>query len=54
VRDSNSIDDLIPGVTLSLQEASEKKIRLKVEPDRDAAKEARYLPFEADGFSFNR
>jgi flagellar hook-associated protein 2 len=40
VRDSNSIDDLIPGVTLALQEASEKKIKLKVEPNRDAAKEA--------------
>lgn len=40
VRDTNSIGDLIPGVTLSLQEASEKKIKLKVEPDRDAAKEA--------------
>ena len=40
VRESNSISDLIPGVTLSLQEPSDKKVKLKVEPDRDAAKEA--------------
>lgn len=40
VRDSNSISDLIPGVTLNLQEASDKKIRLKVEPDREKSKEA--------------
>ena len=40
VRDSNSISDLLPGVTLNLQEASDKKIRLKVEPDRDKSKEA--------------
>ncbi|HOX13424.1 MAG TPA: flagellar filament capping protein FliD [Spirochaetia bacterium] len=40
VRDTNSISDLIPGVTLNLQEASDKKIRLKVEPDREKSKEA--------------
>ncbi|MCK7577237.1 MAG: flagellar filament capping protein FliD [Chromatiales bacterium] len=40
VRDTNSISDLIPGVTLNLQEASDKKVRLKVEPDREKSKEA--------------
>ena len=40
VRESNSITDLIPGVTLNLQEASDRKIRLKVEPDREKSKEA--------------
>ncbi len=40
VRETNSISDLIPGVTLDLQDASDKKIRLKVEPDREKSKEA--------------
>lgn len=40
IRDGNSVSDLIPGVTLNLQEASDKKIRLKVEPDREKSKEA--------------
>jgi len=40
VRDTNTISDLIPGVTLNLQEASDKKVKLKVEPDREKSKEA--------------
>jgi len=39
-RDSNEISDVIPGVTLSVKEASEKTISLKVEPDRKAVKDA--------------
>jgi flagellar hook-associated protein 2 len=39
-RDSNSVSDLIPGVTLSLKQASAEKIKLSVEPDRQAVKDA--------------
>ncbi len=39
-RQSNKIDDLVPGVTLNLAEASEKPVKLKIEPDREAVKEA--------------
>lgn len=39
-RPSNAIDDLIPGVTLNLQRPSDTPIRLDVEPNRQAAKEA--------------
>jgi flagellar hook-associated protein 2 len=41
-RPSNAIDDLIPGVTLNLKEASEKAVRLKIEPDREAVKAGLY------------
>ena len=40
IRPSNTIDDLIPGVTLNLQRSSETPVRLDVEPNREAAKEA--------------
>jgi len=39
-RETNSISDLIPGVTLELHGASEKAVKLTIEPDREAAKEA--------------
>ena len=39
-RSSNEIDDLIPGVKLTLRSSSDVPIKLNVEPDRDAAKEA--------------
>lgn len=39
-REKNEIDDLIPGVKLSLRGASDEKVKLSVEPDREAAKEA--------------
>jgi len=39
-RGSNTIDDLISGVTLTLVNASEKKVTLSIEPDREAVKEA--------------
>lgn len=39
-RDSNEIKDMIPGVTLQLKEVSDKAVKLSVEPDRKAAKEA--------------
>jgi flagellar hook-associated protein 2 len=40
VRPTNSIDDLIPGVTLNLQRPSETPVKLDIEPNREAAKEA--------------
>ncbi len=40
VRDTNDIDDLIPGVTLSLHRESRDPVSLDVEPDRDRVKEA--------------
>jgi flagellar hook-associated protein 2 len=40
IRPSNKIDDLIPGVTLNLQRPSETPVRLDIEPNREAAKEA--------------
>jgi len=39
-RPSNAVSDIVPGVTLNLKAASEKPVKLKVEPDRDAAKES--------------
>ncbi len=39
-RSSNTIDDLIPGVTLSLKKPGEGKIKLSVEPDREKVKDA--------------
>jgi flagellar hook-associated protein 2 len=40
IRPTNSIDDLIPGVTLNLQRPSETPVKLDIEPNREAAKEA--------------
>jgi flagellar hook-associated protein 2 len=40
VRPTNNIDDILPGVTITLKGVSEKPIKLGVEPDRDAIKEA--------------
>lgn len=39
-RPSNEISDLVPGVTLQVKEATEKPVKLKIEPDREGAKEA--------------
>ncbi len=39
-RESNDISDLIPGVTLNLHEKSDKAVKLSIEPDREASKEA--------------
>lgn len=39
-RSSNNITDLIPGVTLTVKSSSDAPVKLAVEPDRDAAKEA--------------
>jgi flagellar hook-associated protein 2 len=39
-RPANSISDLIPGVTLTVKAATEKPVRLKVEPDREAVQAA--------------
>ena len=39
-RGKNDIDDLIPGVKLTLRGVSDAKVKLSVEPDRKAAKEA--------------
>jgi len=39
-RDKNEIDDLIPGVTLNLHEATGKTETLKVKPDTETAKES--------------
>jgi flagellar hook-associated protein 2 len=39
-RSSNSIDDLLPGVTLTVRAATEKPVKLNVEPDREGVKEA--------------
>ncbi len=38
-RDGNTVDDLIPGVTLHLHGSSEKPVSLSVEPDREAVKD---------------
>ncbi len=37
-RDSNTIDDVIPGVTIELRGAGEKPVELSVEPDREEIK----------------
>jgi flagellar hook-associated protein 2 len=39
-RDSNEIDDLIPGVTLNLRRASPDPVEVDVQPDRESAKDA--------------
>jgi len=38
-RETNDIDDLIPGVNLELQKAGDEEVDLKIEPDRELAKE---------------
>ncbi len=40
VRSTNSIDDLIPGVTLTLQEPTENQETITIKPDTEVAKEA--------------
>jgi len=39
IRGSNTIDDVIPGVTLNLRRASDTPVDVTVSPDREAAKE---------------
>ncbi|AEF83190.1 flagellar filament capping protein FliD [Leadbettera azotonutricia] len=39
-RSSNNIDDLLPGVTLTVRAATEKPVKLNVEPDREGVKDA--------------
>jgi len=39
-RTGNAISDVIPGVTLNIKSASEKPVRLKVQPDREAVQTA--------------
>lgn len=39
-RDSNEIDDLIPGVTLNLRRPSPDPVEVEVQPDRESAKDA--------------
>lgn len=39
-RDSNEIDDLIPGVTLNLRRPSTEPVEVEVQPDRESAKDA--------------
>jgi flagellar hook-associated protein 2 len=39
-RPSNAISDLVPGVTLNVKQASDKPIRLAVQPDREAVQSA--------------
>jgi flagellar hook-associated protein 2 len=39
-RPRNDIDDLIPGVTLSVRSPSDRPVKLGVEPDREAVKDA--------------
>lgn len=39
-RPSNDISDIVPGVTLTLKAASDKPVRLTVEPNRDGVKDA--------------
>jgi flagellar hook-associated protein 2 len=38
-RPSNTVTDVIPGVTLNLKAASDKPVALKVQPDRDAVQQ---------------
>lgn len=38
-RSSNTVSDLLPGVTLDLRQASDKPVKLSIKPDREAAKE---------------
>ncbi len=39
-RAANAISDVIPGVTLNVKSASDKPVRLRVQPDRDAVQAA--------------
>jgi flagellar hook-associated protein 2 len=39
-RDGNAISDLIPGVTLNVKSASDKPVRLRIAPDREAVQSA--------------
>jgi flagellar hook-associated protein 2 len=39
-RSGNEIDDLVPGVSLTVRGVSDRPVRLTVEPDREAVKEA--------------
>jgi flagellar hook-associated protein 2 len=39
-RPGNEIDDLVPGVTITALDVSDRPIRLRVEPDREAVKES--------------
>jgi flagellar hook-associated protein 2 len=39
-RPANDIDDLIPGVTVTVRAPSERSVKLNIEPDRDSIKEA--------------
>jgi len=39
-RSSNTIEDLIPSVTLTLKGASDRPVKIQVEPDRQASKDA--------------
>jgi flagellar hook-associated protein 2 len=39
-RGSNSIDDLIPGVTLNLQDVHAKEVTLSIQPDTEAVKDS--------------
>jgi len=39
-RSSNTIDDLIPSVTLTLKGSSDRPVKINVEPDRQASKDA--------------
>ncbi len=39
-RPSNDVDDVIPNVTLHLHSATEKPVTIKINPDKDSAKEA--------------
>ena len=39
-RSGNEITDLIPGVTINVREASNRPVRLTVEPDREAVKDS--------------
>ncbi|MCL2762088.1 MAG: flagellar filament capping protein FliD [Treponema sp.] len=40
IRPSNSINDIIPGVTITLRNASDRPERLDIRPDREGVKEA--------------
>jgi len=39
-RDSNAVADLVPGLTINLWQESDKPVKLKVEPNREVAKES--------------
>lgn len=39
-RDSNAVADLVPGLTVNLWQESDKPVKLKIEPNREVAKES--------------